>query len=191
MKPPITTGDLYVERNQTVAGSLVVSDDLTVNGAIIGNLDVSGTILATQFLEGQVINVRMLNYSELSQTQITIPKVDVSANLFTYAYTPKYNNSYLIIEYQTIYDVDGGGSDSIEAKLNVNGAEISHTKQIWILSEGGGTRSGTMFPIVGRYTNNNTTAKAIQVRVINTTDADNIIVRADNSTWLKITEIGR
>jgi lactam utilization protein B len=46
-----------------------------------------------------------------------------------------------------------------------------------------------MLPIVGRYTNTNVTAKTIRVDVH--TNTDTIVIHGDNSTWLKITEIGR
>jgi hypothetical protein len=58
-------------------------------------------------------------------------------------------------------------------------------------SEGGGTRSGVLFPLVGRYTNTNTSSKILTVDLYNATDADTITVNSDNSTWLKITEIAR
>jgi len=48
-----------------------------------------------------------------------------------------------------------------------------------------------IFPIVGRYTNTDTTAKTIRVDVYNNTDSDTVNIQSNSSTWLKITEIGR
>jgi hypothetical protein len=167
--------------------------DVSANMHVGGNLDVSGTILAAQFLPGQVINVAMLNYSDLSQTPITVGPGDASSNIFSYSYTPKNATSYILMEYQTIYNVGGNGPDFAEAFLFVNDASnnlISQTFQQWTgVNPGTGTRSGTVFPIVGRYTNTNVTSKTISVSLNTATDA--IVVSADNSTWLKITEIGR
>ena len=68
---------------------------------------------------------------------------------------------------------------------------ISTTYQYWGNGGGTGTRSGTIFPIVGRYTNTNKTAKQIRVDVYNHTDSDAVTIQSNNSTWLRITEIGR
>ncbi len=174
---------------------------LTFDGTkldISANLLVNGTILAKQFLPGQVVNMVMLGYTQtdLSQNPLTIGPGDDTDNLFTITYTPKIANSYIICEYQTIYDVDGNGSDFAEAYLYVNDpteSRISQTFQQWTGTDtnttGTGTRSGTIFPIVGRYTNTNTTVKTIRVDVHTSTDTINF--NGDNSTWLKITEIAR
>ena len=68
--------------------------------------------------------------------------------------------------------------------------QLSTTYQHWLNGAGGGSRSGTIFPIVGRYENSTISAKTIRVYINNKTD-DPLIVIANNSTWLKITEIGR
>ena len=73
----------------------------------------------------------------------------------------------------------------------VDGVSYGESWQWWLNAAGGGTRSSVMFPIVARYTNANTTAKSIVVKVYNHTDADTVTVSGNTSTWLKITEIGR
>lgn len=194
--PPIQNGDLYVTRNLSVGGNTrLQSVDVS------GNMIVSGTIVSTEsiyahkYLPGQVVQVQMFNYSEISQST-----QDISSNpaistqtLFTKTYTPIIANSYIIIEYQTRYNVSGSAGDVIESYLYVNDPSenrISATQQQWNNGGGGGTRSGTIFPIVGRYTNTNTDTKTIRVDVFNNTN-DLFTVRGDTSTWLKITEIGR
>ena len=178
-----------------VFGNLDVSGNTDISGnlAIAGNVTANGTILARQFLPGQVANMAMLNYTELSQTTITI-QADISNNLFSFLYTPKIANSSLLLEYQTNYTFGGGGNDDIEAYLFVTDTadrQIARTFQHYEDAQGGGTRSGTILPIVGRYDNSNLTGKTIRVKIWNNTDADPITVSADNSTWLKITEIAR
>ena len=222
--PPITTGDLYVTRdlyvarnthlnNLDICGNLAVTGntylnylDVSSNVDISGNLTVAGnvlsygTIYANQYLPGQIVNVSMLSNSQLGQTAVPNPTVEAKNNnyeVFIYNYTPKIANSYIIMEYQTIYLLVGSNSDNIYAGLQVIvGTDISYvstTRQLWNSSSngGGGTRSGTIFPIVGRYENSNTNVKQIRVYINNDTDADTITVYGDNSTWLKITEIGR
>jgi hypothetical protein len=199
--PPIETGDLNVNRDlrvgrNTYLNKLNVNGDLDVSGNVNVqyNLLSYGTIFAKQYLPGQIVNVAMLSNVDLSQNNITYIDASNTVNIFYYNYTPKIANSYILIEYQTKYTVSGGADDSVEAYLNVydiSDHRISQTYQQWINSQGGGTRSGTIFPIVGRYTNSNTSSKTIRVDVYNHTDLDRVTVNGDISTWLKITEIGR
>ena len=76
-------------------------------------------------------------------------------------------------------------------QLWVDGSQISYTNQYWNNAQGGGTRSGVIFPIVGKYVNTLTSQKQINIRVQNNTDVDTITIYKDSSCWLKITEIGR
>lgn len=196
-------GDTHVKKldvldNLTVSGNTLCSGNILCSGNTLcsGNILSYGTIQTKQFLPGQVVNTMMLNAAELEQTQYDFDSGD-TYTIFSYSYTPKFATSYLLIEYQTVYTLNGVGDDTIEddtieAYLYVvNPNRIAATFQKWIGGTGGGTRSGTIFPIVGRYTNTDLTAKAISVDVFNNTDVDTISVNADNSTWLKITEIGR
>jgi hypothetical protein len=200
--PVMRNNDLYVYRNLVVSGNGGIKGDFTVDGdervdgdvKVGGNVNVDGYVLAQTFLPGQVINVSMFSNTDLSQTATIIVSPTDTDNVFTFSFTPKYSNSYLIIEYQTSYSLGGGNSDSAWAYLNVNdgtATRISQTNQVWLNAQGGGTRSGVLFPLNGRYTNSNTTAKTITVDLYNATDADPITINSDISTWLKITEIGR
>jgi len=189
LKPVIHQGDLFVRRNFGVYGNANIVGNVTVGG----NVNVDGTILAKTFLPGQIINVAMLNNTDLYQNPVTINQ-GATSNIFTISYTPQYPTSYLIIEFQSVYSLGGGGADEAYAYLNVNddsGHRISQTYQKWTASQGGGDRSGVLFPLIGRYTNTNTSSKVISVDLYNHTDADPITVNSDISTWLKITEIGR
>lgn len=200
--PVMRNYDLYVYRNLVVSGygrvkdNFIVDGDETVDGNVKvgGNVNVDGYVLPQTFLPGQVISISMFNNTQLSQTSKTIAAA-ATVNIFTLSFTPKYSNSYLIIEYQTIYSLGGGNTDIAWAYLNVNdgvtATRISQTYQGWVNSQGGGTRSGVLFPLNGRYTNTTTAAKTITVDLYNNTDADPITVNSDISTWLKITEIGR
>jgi hypothetical protein len=199
--PVMRNYDLYVYRNLVVSGygrvkdNFIVDGDETVDGNVKvgGNVNVDGYVLAKTFLPGQIINVSMFSNTDLGQNSLTVA-AGATNNVFTISFTPKYSNSYLIVEYQTVYTLIGAGSDAAEAYLHVNdGADnrISRTFQQWNNSQGGGTRSGVLFPLIGRYTNTNTSTKAIRVDLYNHTDADPLSVANDVSTWLKITEIGR
>ena len=202
--PVMRNNDLYVYRNLVVSGNGGIKGDFTVDGdervdgdvKVGGNVNVDGYVLAQTFLPGQVINVSMFNNTQLGQTVNKTVNSTVTSNIFTLSFTPKYSNSYLIIEYQTSYSLAGNGDDSAFAYLNVDDGtyqRISQTYQKWVATTagGGGTRSGVLFPLIGRFTNTNTSAKSITVDLYNATIGDPITVASDISTWLKITEIGR
>jgi len=201
VNPPTHSGDLYVSRDlyvnrDTHLKDLEVTGDLSVIGNsslrdtdVSGNLLVSGTISAMQYSMGQVIKTFMFNNIELSQSEQSI-NAGVTRTIFSFNYTPTSATSYLLLEYQTIYTFGGSNGDDMFAKMYVAGGEISSTYQHWIDAAGGGSRSGVIFPIVGRYSNSSTSAKTIRVDIYNHTD-DTLTVQSNNSTWLKITEIGR
>ena len=158
---------------------------------VAGNLDVSGTIRAAQFLPGQVVNMVVLSNIELNQTDTIIVTGQTTDTVFSYTYTPVIANSYLLIEYQSNYSLGGNGNEIVEAYIYINNNMIGKTTQRWLDEFGGGTRSRTIFPILGRYTNSDITSKQIRVDInANNTD-DDVDVYSDISTWLKITEIGR
>jgi hypothetical protein len=210
------TGNTYLN-NLDVSANVDISGNLTVTGnTFLNNLDVSanvdisgnltiqqnvfsyGTIKAQQYLPGQIVNVSMLNNSEIGFTTINIQR-NIGANiyvigLFTYNYTPKIATSHIIIEFQSIYTLGGSNTDYLYAYIDVSGDRISSTYQQWVNPadlNSNGNRSSVLFPIVGRYTNFDTRSKSIQVKIDLTRTDDTFTVYGDNSTWLKITEIGR
>jgi len=214
-------GNLLVKGDEEVEGELVVFQDVSMNSRLFvngdvsmnsrlfvtsdvsfgarlfvndlnvrGNINADGYILAKTFLYGQVVNVSMFTNTDIGQRELTV-NATATLNVFTFSYTPKYSNSYLIIEYQSVYYLNGSGGDQAYAYMKVNGDRISYSYQKWIGAQGGGTRSSILFPFVGRYTNTNTSAKTIAVDVYNATDTDSITINSDISTWLKITEVGR
>ena len=211
--PPIFNGDLIVVSDLYVngtthladldlSGNLYVAENVDISGNTIldGTLDVSGnttcdqSIVAQKFVTGQVANMRILNKTDIGQLATTTIAPSVTTSLFSYSYTPKCASSFIVVEYQTKYAFGGGGADNLKAFAIVNdGANntVGETYQQWVEAQGGGTRSGTIFPIVGRYSNTNKTAKTIRVEVQNNTDADTLTITGnDIMTFLKITEIG-
>jgi len=210
----VVTGNTFlnyldVSSNVDISGNLTVSKDtylnyldVSSNADISGNLTIQknvysyGTMYAKTYLPGQIVNMTMLDNGQLGQNaNFTIVTGNPTRSGTGYAfpeyyYTPKFANSFIIIEFQTIYTFIGGDGDSLEAELQVDSNTKSRTFQHWLNALGGGSRSGTIFPIVGRYENSNTNNKLIRVLIRNKTD-DELTVHGDNSTWLKITEIGR
>jgi cytoskeletal protein CcmA (bactofilin family) len=196
------SGNLYVAENVDVSGNLVLDGSLNVSGNTIldGTLDVSGnitcdqSIVAQKFVTGQVANMRILNKTDIGQAATTTLIAAATTTIFTYSYTPKCANSYIVVDYQTKYFFGGGNADSLYAYAYVNDGtdnRVGETYQQWIDAQGGGTRSGTIFPIVGRYSNANKTAKTIRVDVFNNTNDTVTVTGDDIMTFLKITEIGK
>lgn len=185
------SGNLYVAQNVDVSGNTVLDGDLDVSG----NITCDQSIVAQKFVTGQIANIQILNKTDISQATTTTINAAATGTLFTYSYTPKCANSYIVVEYQTKYAFGGAGADSLTAYAIVNDGSdrtVGQTYQQWVNSQGGGTRSGTIFPIVGRYSNSNKTAKNIIVKLQNDTDSDAVTVTGDDiMTFLKITEIGK
>jgi len=181
-----------VSNNLTVIGNTSLKKvDISGNLTVDQNILAYGSIFARQYLPGQIVNVAMFSNTDLSQNDLNIGG-GVTSTVFSYSYSPKIANSYILIEYQTIYTLGGSNNDEMFAYLygDNTGPRLSYTYQHWVDGVGGGTRSGTIFPIVGRYTNTDITAKDIRVDVYNHTD-DTVNIQSNSSTWLKITEIGR
>ena len=187
--PPIYTGDLYVKRDLYVNGDTALKNIHVAGNAVVdGKVEVAGTIAASRFLPGQIIFTDMINITGANQL---VNGGGVTADIINYAYTPKNAISSILIEFQSRYYVVGGSGDSATAQLWVDGSQISYTNQNWNFAEGGGTRSGVMFPIIGKYVNSSTSQKQINIKIINNTDVDGITIYKDSSCWLKITELGR
>ena len=141
----------------------------------------------TNATAGTTLNTAMIN--------ITGSDVTVDSNTFTaiatQSYTPVSNNSTIIIEFNTKYYIGGYSGDSFSSQITVDGSQIVYSTQTYTNANGGGTRSNTLLPLMGGYTNSTLTSKIISVRAKKDSADDNIVFKRDSSTWLKITEIAR
>lgn len=200
--PPITSRNLVVHKDLIVEKDSYLNGNVTFGGdvSVAGNVSVTGTLLASTFLPGQVIHVSMLSADDLGQSSpmtINAGNSGAASDVFSYTYTPTTNNSYIIYEYYSSYTVGGSNGDTIYANLYVKDGSlpveyISSSSQHWDNSQGGGTRSSVLFPIVGRYTNDSLSPKTVVLNLdMIHGNNDNITITAGNSMWLKITEIGR
>jgi hypothetical protein len=155
-----------------------------------GNLSIAGAVIPSAWTAGQVIKDTMLSNTEVTVSTTTIATSGTDTDFVTYNYTPVSSNSYLIIHYHLAsYDFSGGtGNDSYISRIKVDGSEITYGTQSTV----NGNRTGVLFPLTGRYTNSNTTAKSIVVACRRNSADDSItIVNSSTSMWLRITEIGR
>jgi hypothetical protein len=174
--------------NITAGGDLNAGGDANIDGAVIvdGNITSNGTIRG--YAAGQLLNTSIVTSSAGTISSSST----VATSLASVSYTPVHANSTLWIEYHVPYVVDGSGADSFRSQITVDAGEITWRNQQWTASTtgGAGTRSATVFPIAGAYTNANTTAKTIVVGVQRDGSDDTILLNRTGSV-LRIQEYAR
>jgi len=161
------------------------------------NFKIGNNILMNNILDinppytapGTVLNMSMLNYTGVNQASTTTISLTSYEVIATGAYQPVSNNSTIIFEYNTAYAISGSGNDYFYSDIIVNGSEITYGYQFFDNAAGAGTRSGTLFPLMGSYRNTSTTPIIYGVQAKRGTSGDNVTVNGDGSTWLKITEV--
>jgi hypothetical protein len=159
-----------------------------------GNLSLSGYINPQAWIAGQVIKDTMLDNTQFTVNATTVATSTSDTDFITYSYTPVSSSSYLVIHMHVAsYDAltgTGGGNDSYFSRIKVGGNEITYSKQATVTSNS--FRTGTLFPLTGRYTNSDTSAKTITVGVRRDSADDSItIVNSATALWMRITEIAR
>ena len=175
-------------RNTIVAQPGITYNDVT--------LDVSGALNPSRWLTGQTINTVFLagNDPLLAQTASVIT---TGGTIASYLYTPRSNNSKIIVEYSAVYDIggnSGGGTDTFESRITVTGVTdpIAYRKQVFPSGEaniyGTANRSSTLFPIMGAYNNSALTNIRFNITISNPTDTVDFDNQA-SSACMKITEI--
>jgi len=151
-------------------------------------LDVSGSVNPTKWTTGQTINTVFLVPTDMSQNQTLYTSSGSPHTVASYSYTPKSNNSQIIVEYGALYSITGFNNDEFESRILDGSTTIARRVQQFTDQTGGGTRSGTIFPISGAITNNALTPHNIIIRLIVASDSVQIY-GADYDAFMKITEI--
>lgn len=157
---------------------------------VYGNMVVNGFVSPGAWRAGQIIKDTILSNTEVTVNATTIATSSSDTDFISYSYTPVSSSSYLIIHYHLAsYDASSGtGNDSWISRVKVDGNEITYSKQSTV----NGNRSGVLFPLTGRYTNGNTTAKTIVIACRRDSGDDSIVItNSASSMWLRITEIAR
>jgi hypothetical protein len=169
-------------------------------------LDVSGAVVPSAYLPGQVISMIILPNTSINQLVEKITSGNTELAIASYVYTPKYTYSTIIVEYSTTYTVEGASSidinnnvidDEFRSNININGNDYCGAGlQHWNYGTGAGTRSGTLFPLTGAYNYtynpdpNADNTIPIVVSAHRTAGDDKLHVYT-LGTWMKITEVGR
>ena len=170
-----------------------ITKDLNeATGSELWSVDRNGIVIQSNWDVGEVIASRVYNYTDLNMSATTTVGVASYVRIANVSYTPKSSSSYIWIEFSCTYDIAGAAADDFYSNITVNGTEIVYNRQIWTNGAGGGTRSGILFPISGRYTNSSTSGIAVTVQAARGTSDDNgSFYGAVNSGYMRITEIGR
>lgn len=194
LRGPVTS-DIVLEISNTdtvtVYNNAVFSSDLTVNH----NISSTGTIIASSYRTGQVINMEFLQGSDISQYVGSVGSASYTT-VATYNYSPLYANSKIITEYHARYTVggsSGAGLDAFNSRINMAGTQVALRYQQWPQDPdgGGGTRSGTIFPIMGAIDNLHASDITILVQIQRASGDDSVTFYGDGiyDTCMKITEI--
>jgi hypothetical protein len=159
-----------------------------------GNMYTAGFMQAGAYRAGQVIKDTMLANSEVTVATTTVATSTSDTDFISYSYTPLSNSSYLIIHVHVAsYEAaktGGAGTDSYFSRIKVDGTEITYAAQY--TRDTYTFRTGTLFPLTGRYTNSSTAAKTITVGVRRDSADDSItLVNTATALWMRITEIAR
>jgi len=203
---------LYVNVANPVVNGVFTSDgtnsnaianaNLKFNGSLLdvtGRIQTTGTIIPGAYAPGQTIKTTMIDASGLLTLDIAVTgSTPVDKTIATYRYTPVSSNSQIIIDFCAKYSVEGASNDATDyltSLIDISGIPVATAYQNWV--KGGsvsqpnelGTRSGTIFPLMGAYKNSDTLPKLISVSVNGTNDRPLIV--NDGGIWLRITEIGR
>jgi hypothetical protein len=156
-----------------------------------GNLVVVGSVTANAWVAGQTIQTKLYSASDLSFTSDYTNNTNIYTAVVSGTYTPLSTSSYIFFEVYAMYFVDGAAGDSFFSQITWNGIEIGVQRQVWANGSGGGTRSGTLFPLAGRVTNSSTTGYGWAVNVRRDSSDDTITIYPNAGFYVKITEIAR
>jgi hypothetical protein len=124
----------------------------------------------TRISPGQLLNTQMIkNVIPLNEKgeKVYGPRQEWN-DVGTIEYTPVSDTSNIYIFFSGQYSVGGFDGDSVHSEIKINDKDvIAKSFQRWDHNDsaGGGTRSGTLFPLAGYYENRNKENKKIAIRL--------------------------
>lgn len=199
---PLSHGDYPLTNIANPTNNAVITSNGVKNVAIAQpgllynqvRLDVSGSVNPTRWTTGQTVNTVFLMPGDASFTQTN--SLMSSGTVASYPYTPRSNNSRIIVEYSALY-VDltgdsGSGTDAFESKITITGVATELAKRQQFFRGGNGTsnRSSTLFPIAGAYNNSALTSLTINITLSRIYGDDSIqFYNLPYDACMKITEI--
>jgi len=180
---PVNNGVLT---SNGVKNAVIAQPGLTYNNV---RLDVSGSVNPTRWTTGQTIHTEFLESADMGQINTAISAGTVA----TYTYTPKSNNSKIIVEYGALYTItgdSGNGLDKFESSITLGTTMVAKRQQQFPNAAGSGTRGSTLFPICGGIANSAITPRVINITLLRNNGDDTIqFYSASFDAYMKITEI--
>ena len=133
------------------------------------------------------LKITMLAFNEINQSASTTINNGAWQQVAYYNYTHVSNYSKIIVEYCAQYSIGGSNEDYFYSQITRGSQRFHNAPGDFLNTEGGGggTRSGTIFPLMGKVNNYN---QLIKINALESSD-DYISINGDDGTWLKITEI--
>lgn len=166
----ILGSNAYVGINKTPTEALDVN----------GNMKLSGTINRSAWSSGEIMKTQIYGVF-IGASELPIVSADGWKEVATLNFTCDANTSIsdtkLFITFNTSYYFNGYDADRIFSKISdTTGTEqvIQITQQYYRGEVGGGSRSGTIFPLICQYTPiNNTTTKSRVIKIYCNVDSLN------------------
>lgn len=198
---PLSHGDYPLTHITNPTANAVVTSNGVKNVAIAQpgllynnvRLDVSGSVNPTRWTTGQTVNTMFLMPGDASFVQIN---TNISSGtVSSYIYTPRSNNSKIIIEYSALYNIGGNtgvDTDAFQSEIKVNSLTdpIAKRQQYFRSGDGSSNRSSTLFPIAGAYNNSALTPIEFKIVLSRISGDDSIqFYSAYFDACMKITEI--
>lgn len=166
-----STFDTYSSNsNFKMNGSLEV-DDILLQKSI-------GKLVNTQFFFQGYNAFTLTNTTSNPQSTTTMTSIN---------YTPVLQNSIITLQVEFAYSIggDGGnlGEDAFISYIQTGNDIIGKQYQRFANGSGGGTRSGTLFPLFGRYVNTDTTELTFSILILNQSSDNEVTILDSNHTY--------
>ncbi|MEN5308941.1 hypothetical protein ABE425_15620 [Chryseobacterium cucumeris] len=186
----IGVGNIFPESALDVNGKVRIREMNLANGSdLLLYIDAStGELKKSAYSNsGTVLSTKLLNPDSRRTDPIT------NGILCTLKYKPISTNSKIIVEFNTPYFVAGYDGDEFQSELKINGSTYAYGYQRWDHHDtgGGGTRSGTLFPLQTQYINDSDSIITIDIYITRLDGDDFIQMKNPGSDWFKITEIAK
>ena len=158
----------------------------SINGGTISNATLDSSVT---FPAGMVVNFTYV--AQAGDVVLDYPSETTDTILST-SYTPITTGNWtLLMCAMANYVVAGDGVDSWFSRIKVGSTEVTFSRQIFVNASGGGSRSGSLFPLIGLYNGTGTSSRTLSVEIERSSADDDVTVYANAGSGLYILELTR
>lgn len=168
-----------------------MSGTLSVGGKqIFTHSDVTDKVtVGSGFPAGIVVN---FTYVAQSGDVVLDYPTETTDTILSTSYTPITTGNWtLLMCAMANYSVAGNGDDTWYSRIKAGSTEVSFSRQIFSNASGAGTRSGCLFPLIGRYNGTGTSSLTLSVEIQRGSADDDVTVHANVGSGLYILELTR